>query len=194
MLGIPSFLHENSPLMPVPDGTGWTIYSNVTFGNNVRLGSNVTIEDHCFIGDETLIGNGVAMRPGTTLGRNCMVGHLTVFEGETHVGDDTLIHAQCHITLGVEIGDKVFIGVCVMGLNDWRMCHRRPHMKWSPEPFKVLDGARVGSGAIIMPGVIIGKNSIVAAGAIVTRDVPDCKMVMGVPAKIVGDVPKDEWL
>lgn len=170
----------------------WTIYSKVTFGQNVRLGSYIVIENDCVFGDDVLVGNSTVFRPNTIVGDKTVIGHLCVFEGQTTIGAHTIIQSQSHITLGATIGDKVFIGPGFVGVNDRRMCHLRPHLNWTPEPFHIKDGARIGSGVNITPGVIVGNNALVAQGSVVTRDVPDFAIVRGVPAKIVGEVPEED--
>lgn len=159
------------------------------------MGSFVVIEDNCTLGNNVLIGNQVTLRPLTKLGDNVMIGHGTVFEGETAVGANTLIHAQCHITKGTIIEEKVQFGAGVITTNDSQMCHlRREVLRYKEEAPIILRGARIGSGAVILPGVVIGSNSVVGAGAVVTREVPARKVVMGVPACVVRDVPEMEWL
>lgn len=192
MKNIAKLLHENQDKEVQMGFSFWTIYPRVTFGNNVRLGSYIVIENDCSFGDNVLIGNGNVFRPKTVIGNNSMVGHLCVFEGNTTVGDNTIIQSQSHITLGATIGNKVFIGPGFVGVNDRRICHLRPHLTWTPEPFHIKDGARIGSGVNVTPGVTIGCNALVAQGAVVTRDVPDFAIVRGVPAKIVGEVPEDD--
>ena len=171
----------------------WTIHQNVTFGKNVRLGSHVVIEENCFIGDNTIIGNGTVLRPFTKIGKDNVIGHLTVFEGYDTVGDGCLIHSQCHITRGVMIDDKVFIAPLFVGANDPKMCHARRHiLKYEEKPYHIKRGVRIGVGVSVLPDIVIGENSVVGVGAVVTKDVPDFAIVYGNPAKIVGTVPEEE--
>lgn len=168
------------------------IHESVKFGENVRLGYYVVIEEGCEIGDNCFIGNFVMMRPYTKIGNNCVIGHGCVFEGWSEIGDGTHIMPQCHITKGAKIGRLVFIGAGVIGVNDRKMVFRRKEFK--PEPFEIRDYARIGSGAIILSGVVIEENALVGAGAIVTKNVPAGKIAIGIPARIIGDVLKEEWI
>jgi acetyltransferase-like isoleucine patch superfamily enzyme len=112
------------------------------------------------------------MRPNVHIGDNSKIGHLCVFEGDTFIGEDVLIHAQCHITKGTIIEDKVFLGPGVIGVNDRYMCHARRHVKeFVQEAFIVRMGARIGTGAIILPRVEVGENAVVGAGSVVTKNV-----------------------
>ena len=163
-------------------------------GRDVRFSNHVHIEENCSFGDNVFIGNYTVMRPDTHIGADTKIGHLCVFEGKTIVGKNCTIQSQSHVTLGAIIEDCVFFGPGVIGVNDRKMCHLRPHMNWKPNPFKVCFGARIGSGAILTPGVVVGENSVVGAGAVVTKNVPHGVIVVGNPARIIGIVSEDEIL
>lgn len=151
------------------------------------------IERGCEIGPGSFIGRGCVLRPGTKIGSRTVVGHLTVFEGDSVIGDDCLIHAQCHITAGVVIEDKVFIAPGFIGANDMRMSHaRRDVIPFERRPYTIRRGARIAIGVHVLPGVEIGANSIVGAGSLVTRDVPERAIVMGRPARVVGETRDEE--
>jgi len=169
------------------------IHPDVIFGKNVRVGHYVVIEEDCEIGDNCFIGNFVFMRKGTKIGSNCVIGHGTIFEGCCTIGNRVLIHSQCHITKGVIIEDNVFIAPMFVGANTPKIVHGREY-PLVLKPYKIKRAARIGIGVIVLPGVIIGENALVAAGSIVTKDVPDRAIVMGVPAKVVGGVSQDELL
>ena len=182
--------HREYPQQPI-----CTLHDSITVGRNVKVGDYCVIEKDCVIGDDTIIGNSTVLRPGTKIGSKCIIGHLTVFEGECEVGNNVLIHAQCHITKGVVIEDFVFIAPLFVGANDPRMCHARRHIiEYKETPYRICRGARIGIGVSVLPGVTIGANSVVAVGSVVTRDIPDGKIVKGVPAEVCGQVPPEEWL
>lgn len=163
--------------------------------DHARISSNVRIEEDCFIGVNTFIGHSCVLRPKTRICNQCTIGHLTVFEGDSHIGEGTLIHAQCHITKGVFIGNKVFIAPLFCGANDPRMSHaRRDIIPFEEKGYYIGDGVRIAIGVSILPDIRIEKNSMVAAHALVTKNVPENAIVMGVPAKVVGEVPERERL
>lgn len=160
---------------------------------SARIGNYVTIEAGCVIGEDSFIGHNCVLRPETIIGKRVIIGHLTVFEGETSIGDDVLIHAQCHITKGVVIENDVFIAPLFVGANDPWMAHRRRHIKtYTQKAYRINRAARIGVGVCILPGVTIGENAVIGTGAVVTKDVPDGEMWLGVPARFVKKVPKEE--
>lgn len=169
------------------------IHPTVKIGKDVRLGHYIVIEEGCEIGDGTFIGNFCVLREGTRIGKRCVIGHGTVFEGKCVIGDRVLIHAQCHITKGVVIEDDVFIAPMFVGANTPRIVHGRKY-PLELKPYCIRRAARIGVGVVVLPGVTIGENALVGAGSVVTKDVPDRAIVMGVPARVVGEVPDDELL
>jgi len=161
--------------------SGTVIYSGVSLGKYCQTGHHVVLRENVVIGDYTVIGTGV----------KC--------EGETRIGSHVLIETQSHITAYMEIEDYVFIGGFVGTTNDPRMLHNRQWLRKKPKSEELKGptlkrGCRIGSGAILLPGITIGIEAIVAAGAVVTKDVPDGSVVMGIPARVVRQVPKEEFI
>ena len=168
----------------------------VKFGDGVAIGNCCTISENVTLGNRVKIGNNVVIRSGVTISDDCTVGHGTVFEGDAFIGENTLIHAQCHITRGVNIGRRVFIAPYFVGAND-PICLRRdlkPEFGlFEPVGYTIEDGARIGIGVVVLPGVRIGKNAQIAAHSIVTKDVEEAALVMGSPAKFIRKILKEEW-
>jgi len=169
------------------------IHPSVAFGANVRIGEGVIVEEGCTIGNDTIIGHHVVLRPGTHIGDECVIGHLTVFEGDAVIRNRVLIHAQCHITSGVVIEDDAFIAPFFCGANTPRIVHGRDY-PLILKPYKIKRAARIGIAVVVLPGIVIGENSLVGAGSVVTHDVPDGEIWFGNPATKHGDVPESEWL
>jgi UDP-2-acetamido-3-amino-2,3-dideoxy-glucuronate N-acetyltransferase len=169
------------------------IHYDTRFGKNVRLGEGVVIEGDCSIGDNCVIGHYVILRPGTKIGNDCTMGHHTVFEGDCDIGNRVLIHAQCHITKDVIIEDDVFIAPFFCGANTMRIKHGRDY-PLVINGYRIRRAARIAIGVLVLPGVEIGENALIGAGALVTKDVPAGEIWVGVPARKVGDVPEDEIL
>jgi acetyltransferase-like isoleucine patch superfamily enzyme len=171
------------------------IHESVKIGKNTRVSETAVIEENCVVGDDCFIGHYVVMRPNTVIGNNTVIGHLTVFEGDCSVGSDCLIHAQCHVTKGAVIEDKVFIAPMFCGANDPDMVHmRRNGKQFIPTGYTIRRGARLGIGVLVLPGVTIGENSVVGVGSIVTKNVAPYTVVYGSPARIQGLVAKEEFV
>ena len=174
----------------------FSVIHNAYIGRGVHISSCARVEQNCAIQCDTFIGHGVVMRPYTYIGARCKIGHHTVFEGRCSVGNDTIIQAQSNITRGAIIRNKVFIGMMFCGANDNVILHQRWDTlgKFVPQPFVIEDFARIGFRVDVLPGVVIGKNAFVAAGSLVTKDVPENARVKGRPARVYGEVLEDERL
>ena len=155
-------------------------------------GRHCVISDDAVIGPNSRIGNFVFIRDHTTIGDHCTIGSYSDIEGEVRIGDFVSLQSGCYLTRGVVIEDEVFCGPRVTTMNDKHISHRRPSLIFDRRAPRIMRAARIGGGAVLCPGVTIGENAFVAAGSVVTRDVPDGAMVMGNPARIVRRVPKDQ--
>jgi acetyltransferase-like isoleucine patch superfamily enzyme len=150
--------------------------------NDVQLGTDVRIFQPdlvnlygCSIGDETKIGAFVEIQKNSVVGRRCKIS------------------SHSFICEGVTIEDGVFVGHGVMFTNDRRPRATNPdgslqgEADWVVDPIRIRSNASIGSNATIISGITIGQGALVGAGAVVTRDVPDHAIVVGVPARVVGD-------
>jgi len=134
-----------------------------------------------------------------SLGRNVYVGHQTILKGyhrnELRIGDETWIGQQCflHAAGGITIGARVGIGPGVKVLTSQHVeAGRDRAVLFSPveaQPVVIEDDADVGVGAILMPGVTVGRGAIVGAGAVVVHDVAPYSVVAGVPARLLRERP-----
>ena len=143
---------------------------------DVKLGRDAVV--HCF-----------ANLYGCTIGDESRVGAFVEIQKNAVIGNRCKISSHTFICEGVTLEDDVFVGHGVMFIND-----RYPRATvdgrlqqdadWKLEPTRVCRGASIGSGAVILCGVTIGENSLIGAGAVVTRDVPAGETVAGVPARL----------
>jgi len=172
---------KREPLAPAQIGDG-TIVST---GAIVFAGSS--------IGARVILGDQSCVRERVTIGDDVVVGRGTLIENDTTIGALTKIQADAYITAYSTLEDSVFVAPCVVTTNDDFMgrTERRHELIKGPT---IRRGARVGGGAILCPAVEIGEDAFVGAGAVVVRDVPPRAVVVGNPARILREVPRDELL
>jgi acetyltransferase-like isoleucine patch superfamily enzyme len=120
------------------------------------------------------------------------VGCGVTVENETNIGDQAKIQTGAYLTAYMTVEDHVFIVPGVVTTNDNFMGRTQERFRYRKGPI-IRQGARVGVNSTLLPGVEIGREAFVAAGALVTRDVPPATLVMGVPARPVRPVPEREW-
>jgi acetyltransferase-like isoleucine patch superfamily enzyme len=137
----------------------------VIIGKNVQFGEHIVIWNYMVIGDNTKIGD------GTLIGSFCDIGKDMV------IGKNYIIQAHVSISNECKLGDNVFIGPNSSLLND-----RFPHSKCLT-PSIVKDNVVIGGCVTILPNVTVNENFVVAAGSVVTKDVPPETVVHGIPAK-----------
>jgi len=138
------------------------------------------------IGAGTNIWQYVVVLPQAKIGQDCNICAQVFIENDVVVGDRVTIKSGVQLWDGLRIADDVFIGPNVTFTND-----KFPRSKAHPEKFPVTTvskGASIGGGAVILPGLTIGEHAMVGAGAVVTHDVPPHAVVVGNPARIIGNV------
>ena len=161
-------------------GANAVLYTNSTFGERVLIGDLASIREGCEVGDRAVLGRGVMVL------YNCRIGPFARVQDQAHLVGDMLVE------------EHVFVGMEVVTTNDNDVYLTR----FGIPTEGLTDGGRggpilrrfaaVGSGATILPGVVVGEGALVAAGAVVTKDVPAWTIVAGVPARVMRPVP-EEW-
>jgi acetyltransferase-like isoleucine patch superfamily enzyme len=172
---------KREPLPPARIGagtivsTGAIVFAGTTVGARVILGDQSCVRERVEIGDDVVVGRG------------------SLIENDTTVGALTKIQANAYITAYSTLEENVFVAPCVVTTNDDFMgrTDRRHELIAGPT---IRGGARVGGGAVLCPGVEIGEEAFVGAGAVVTKDVPPRTVVVGNPARALREVPADELL
>lgn len=157
---------------------------SLSIGDNCHIGPNSVIYYDVAIGRDTLVGDGASIREKCRTGPSCVIGRYASINYAVSIGSRTRIMDFAVVTGHTAIGKNVFIAHSVVMANDNEMGRSGYNAKKIRGPV-IKDGVSVGIGAIILPAVVIGKNAVVAAGAVVTRDVPDKALAMGLPARTV---------
>jgi len=154
-----------------------------------RLGDHCVVRAGAIIygdvvaGSHLQTGHHVMIRENTTLGDHVVIGTNTVVDGTVTIGSFVKIESNCYIPTHVTIGSRVFLGPGVVLTNDRYPLKQRA--SYRPEGPVLEDGVTLGGGVVVVPGVTIGRDSFVAAGAVVTKDVPPNSLVTGVPGKVM---------
>ena len=155
--------------------TGAVVYRGTTLGPGCILGDYAGVRERCTLGERVVVGRG------------------SVVENDTTIGAFTKIQTDAYITAYMTIEDHVFIAPCVRTTNDNFMGRTEKRHELIEGP-TIRRGARVGGGVVLCPAIEIGAEAFIAAGAVVTKDAPAGKVLMGVPARVVRDVYPDELL
>lgn len=162
-------------------------YSQLVIGENCVLCPGVVLYTGTSLGHNNLLGDYCSIREECKIGNNCLISRNVSVNYNTMIGNDTKIMDNTHITGNMKIGDHVFISTLVATTNDNTM-GREDYNEEHICGAIIDDYVTIGAAANILPGVVIGNNAMVGAGALVTKNVPENKVVMGVPARIIRDV------
>jgi acetyltransferase-like isoleucine patch superfamily enzyme len=156
-------------------GTGATLYRGAEIGSDCLIADYGSVREESSVGERTIIGRGTVIENRVTVGSRCKV--------ETGV----------FISAYSRIGDDCFIAPHVSATNDnclGRTEERKKHFKG----ITIENGGRIGANAILLPGLTVEADGVAAAGAVVTRNIPARKIVAGIPARPLRDVPSEQLL
>ena len=155
--------------------TGAVVFAGTTVGERVVVGDQACVRERCTIGDDVVIGRG------------------SLVENDTSVGALTKIQAHAYITAYSLLEENVFIAPCVITTNDNFMGRTEQRHELVKGP-TIRRGARIGGGAVLLPGIEVGEEAFIGAGAVVLRDVAAHAVVVGSPARQIREVPEEEFL
>ena len=175
-----------------PKGAG-ALARQPSFEKKLVIGPNCSVGPHAVIfydveiGAGTLIGDGASIREQCRIGSRCIISRYVTINYNTRVGNRTKIMDLTHITGNCTIGDDVFISTTVGMTND-NMIGQAEYEEGRVKGPTICNGAVIGAGATLLPGVVIGEKAVIGAGAVVTRDVQENTVVMGMPARMMRQV------
>jgi acetyltransferase-like isoleucine patch superfamily enzyme len=151
-------------------------------GPGCSIGAHAVVFYDTEVGPDTLVGNGAFIREASRIGGHCVIGRGVGIDRDVEVGDDTVVISNALIGSKSRIGKEVFIGPAVVTTNDNALGAEG----WVEEQVAgatIEDRAKIAGNAILLPGVTIGRDAVVGAGSVVTRDVPPGTTVVGNPAR-----------
>lgn len=157
-----------------------------------RVAPGATVQDGAVVGAGTTVWDGALVRAGAVVGEHCTIGRGAYVDGGVIIGDRCKVQDNALLYQPARIGSGVFIGPAVVLTNDRRPRAVSPDGRllerdgWQAEGVDVADGAALGAGCVVVAGCRIGHWALVAAGAVVARDVPDHALVVGNPARQLG--------
>jgi acetyltransferase-like isoleucine patch superfamily enzyme len=154
---------------------GAVVFAGTRLGERVIVGDQACVRERCEVGDDVVIGRGAFV------------------ENDVTIGDRAKVQANAYVTAYSTLEEDVFLAPGVLTTNDNFMgrTEKRHALRKGPT---IRRGARIGGGAVILPGVEIGEDAFVGAGAVVLRDVPPRVVVVGNPARQIREVPGEELL
>jgi acetyltransferase-like isoleucine patch superfamily enzyme len=161
-------------------------------GDRVTVGAGAVLLAGARVADGAVVGDRAHVRERALVGEGSVVGSGSAVDNDVTIGARVKIQTGCYLTAFSVLEDDVFVAPCVTTTNDNDMGRHERGAQLRGATFR--RACRVGAGAILLPGIEVGEEAFVAAGALVTRDVAARTLVMGVPAKVVRDVEEAELL
>jgi UDP-2-acetamido-3-amino-2,3-dideoxy-glucuronate N-acetyltransferase len=166
--------------------------AELLLGEGVSVGSGAVVFAGASIAAQAILGDQSFVRERSSIGAGSVIGRGSVVDNDVLIGARVRVQSNVYLTAFTLVEDDVFVGPGVVTTNDDTMGRHGPG---APLLGPVLRRAcRVGGGAVLTPGVEIGEEAFVAAGTVVTRDVPARAVVMGVPARVVREVGPEDLL
>jgi len=161
------------------------------------ISPHVVIDTGVRIAPTARVYHFTVLRDNVQIGEGSIIGHNVVIERDTDIGKNTTIQSQCHITGEAIIGDNCFFGPGVVSTNEKNIANQGRIEPLIQGPV-IGNGVRIGAGAVLCPGIVIGDNAFIHAGSFVTKNVPAGEIWGTLKgsnrASKVGLVPREEWL
>jgi acetyltransferase-like isoleucine patch superfamily enzyme len=163
-------------------GPGATVCAGAVVLAGARIGAGSVVGDRAHVRERAVVGDGSVVGAGTSI------------DNDVTIGDRVRIQTGCYITAFSTVEDDVFVAPCVTTTNDNTMARHPPAPEFQLRGALLRRACRVGAAVVLLPGVEVGEEAFVAAGSLVTRDVPARALVMGAPARVVRQVDDGELI
>jgi UDP-2-acetamido-3-amino-2,3-dideoxy-glucuronate N-acetyltransferase len=190
MVGDHAILGKRPKLAPSSSAKGEVGELHMARGAVIGAGAVVfagaTIGEHSIVGDQSFVRERSVIGPGSVIGRGAVV------DNDVHIGARVRVQTNVYLTAFTLVEDDVFVGPGASTTNDHTMARHGPEMALLGATMR--RACRIGGGAVLTPGVEIGEEAFIAAGAVVTKDVPSRAVVMGVPGRVVRQVGEHDLL
>jgi acetyltransferase-like isoleucine patch superfamily enzyme len=161
--------------------------------DDCMIGAMVVIYRGCTVRTKVMVADLASLRENVEVGEYTIIGRGVTIENKVRVGSRCKLETEAYITALSEIGDGCFIAPEVTFTNDNFLGRTKDRFKYH-KGVTMKRGSRIGANVTVLPGLTLGEDALVAAGSVVTRDVPARKIVLGSPAKVWRDVPTDQLL
>ena len=162
-------------------------------GNSCIIGTNAVVYAGCFLEKDVMVADLATVRENVLIGEKTIIGRGVAIENHCTIGAFCKIETNAYITAYSSVEDRCFVAPGVVTSNDNYAGRTKERFK-AFKGVTVRKGGRIGAGAVILPGREIGEDGFVAAGSVVTRDVPAAVIVAGSPSRQLRDVPEEQLL
>jgi acetyltransferase-like isoleucine patch superfamily enzyme len=180
------------PALAAHSAARGTEVAGLVVGDGVTIGAGAIVLAGARIGEGAIVGDQAHVRERAVIGERSVIGRGSAVDNDVLVGTRVRVQTNVYLTAFSVVEDDVFVGPCAMTTNDDSMARQPPG---TPLRGATLRRAcRIGGGAVLTPGVEVGEEAFVGAGAVVTRDVPPRAIAYGVPAIVRGEVTDEELL
>ncbi len=165
----------------------------LTIGDSCLIGNNTVLYRGCSLGANVMIADLATVRERVSIGDSTIIGRGVAIENDCSVGSYCKLETNAYITAYSRLEDFVFIAPGVTTSNDNFAGRTKERSKYY-KGITVLHGGRIGAGATVLPGKTIGPDAMLAAGSVLTHDIPARELWLGSPARYVRMVPENQWI
>jgi acetyltransferase-like isoleucine patch superfamily enzyme len=185
-------LGKRPRLRPGSSAAGGAELGPLVIGDGVTVCCGAVVYAGSQLAARVIIGDQAQVRERSRIGPGSVVGRASAVDFDVQVGANVLIQTGVYVTGHSVVEDDVFLGPGVLTTNDHSMGRHPPGAPIRGAVFR--RACRVGGGVVVLPGVVIGAEAFIAAGAIVTRDVPPREVALGTPARRLREVPDEDLI